>query len=64
MAGVRIIQFYSVDKYGCKRIHDRAQTDMAVEEWLRIRHHRVWDGEKFIVTPGFEVEELPLPTTN
>lgn len=61
---MRIIQIYYIDEYGVKRITDRVRTDKPVEDFLKARGHRVWDGEKFTITPGYEVEELPLPTAN
>lgn len=61
---LRIVQVFYIDEYGVKRITDRVRTEKTVDEFLKARGHRVWDGEKFIITPGYEVEELPLPTTN
>lgn len=57
---MRIIQVYFIDMYGIKRITDRVRTEMSVDDFLNARGHRVWDGEKFVITPGYAVEELPI----
>lgn len=61
---MRIIQVFYIDEYCVKRITDRVKTDKPVDVFLKDRGHLVWNGEKFTITPGYNVEELPLPTAN
>ena len=63
MKKMRIIQVYYFDDKGVKRITDRVRSERPVIDVLKSRNHTIYDHEqqKRILTPGYEVEELPLP---
>ena len=64
MTQTRIVQVYYIDELGVKRITDRIRTAQPLMDVLKARNHTIYDHEaqKRIITPGYEVEELPLPT--